>query len=84
MYRYDLQAPEVSDEKLSVSDIGQNERLGLPLNRETYLTLDRWELNPELDPEEEAALRHSSEKTLTARTFAGPSGPVGRANHEED
>jgi hypothetical protein len=31
-------------------------RLGLPLSRETYLTLDRWELNPELGPEEEAAL----------------------------
>jgi hypothetical protein len=31
-------------------------RLNLPLNRETYLTLDRWELNPELSPEEEAAL----------------------------
>jgi hypothetical protein len=32
------------------------QRLGLPLNRETYLTLDRWELNPKLGPEEEAAL----------------------------
>jgi hypothetical protein len=32
------------------------QRLGLPINRETYLTLDRWEISPELGPEEEAAL----------------------------
>jgi hypothetical protein len=32
------------------------QRLGLPFNRETYLTLDRWESDPELGPEEEAAL----------------------------
>lgn len=32
------------------------QRLGLPINRGTYLTLDRWELNSELGPEEEASL----------------------------
>lgn len=29
---------------------------GLPLTREVYLSLDRWESDPELTPEEEAAL----------------------------
>ena len=31
-------------------------RLRMPLNRETYLTLDRWEPNPTVTPEEEMSL----------------------------